>query len=613
LYLNLVQPRPLGSRTTSALSNARMIDDLSSVQYPPNIRAPNPNLNINSLPGKYRYDRTFLMQFMNICKERPENLSEFDAMIGMDMTKDDKKKSKTSRKHDRTITTSTLSKAHIINDLSSVNLSSVNVYKERPENLFEFDAMSDMSYLRHDRTITTSALNNARIINDLNSVQDPPNVKAPNPNLNINSLPGNDRTFLIQFMNTCKERPENLSEFDTMISMDAIKDKNERSNMSHFRHDRTVPTSALSNARMIDDLNSVQYPPHIKAPNPNLNINSLPGKYKYDRTFLMQFMNICKERPENLSESDAIIGMDVTKDDKKKSRMNRRRREKDEYQLSQTEGQEKITSFEPIEDPGVANPIPRTSNEFIQIEVVKSKKSRHKREKDRYQISQDKTTFRASDEFMPIEVVQRKVKALLNKLALANFDSISDQIIDYANKSRFERDGRIIKEIIQLIFEKFVDGPAFIQTYARLCRKMMERVDIEIVDENVKNSEGKFIQGATLFRKYLLNRCQEDFEKGRKLNLPIPSNEKGEADIMSDEYYIAKAKRRGLGLILFIGELFKLNMLTERIIHQSIKKFLTVHGVPEKEEMEGLCKLMTTVGQQLDHAKAKIHMDAYFL
>ncbi|CAG8591495.1 27391_t:CDS:2 [Racocetra persica] len=520
LYLSLIQPRPLGSRTTSALSNARMIDDLNSVQYPPNIRAPNPNLNINSLPGKYRYDRIFLMQFMNICKERPENLSESDAKIGMDMTRDDKKKSKTSRKHDRTITTSTLSKAHIINDLSSVYLNSVNVYKERPENLFEFDAMTDMSYLRHDRTITTSALSNARIINDLSSVQDPSNVKAPNPNLNINSL---------------------------------------------------------------------------------------PGKCNYDRTFLMQFMNICKERPENLSESDAIIGMDVTKDDEKKSRESRRRREKNEYQLSQTEGQEKITSFEPIEVPGVANPIPRTSNELFKSKLLRRAVVNVKK------ISQDKTTFRALDEFMPIEVVQRKVKALLNKLALANFDSISDQIIDYANKSRFERDGRIIKEIIRLIFEKFVDGPAFIQTYAQLCRKMMERVDIEIVDENVKNSKGKFIQGATLFRRYLLNRCREDFEKSWKLNLPIPSNEKGEPDIMSDEYYIAKAKRRGLGFILFIGELFKLNMLTERIIHQYIKKFLTVHGVPEEEEMEGLCKLMTTVGQQLDHAKAKTHMDAYFL
>ncbi|KAJ7201790.1 hypothetical protein GGX14DRAFT_399740 [Mycena pura] len=38
--------------------------------------------------------------------------------------------------------------------------------------------------------------------------------------------------------------------------------------------------------------------------------------------------------------------------------------------------------------------------------------------------------------------------------------------------------------------------------------------------------------------------------------------------LYSDEYYAAqKAKRQGLGLIKFIGGLFKLEMLTERIMH----------------------------------------------
>ncbi|CAG8735290.1 8596_t:CDS:2, partial [Acaulospora morrowiae] len=36
------------------------------------------------------------------------------------------------------------------------------------------------------------------------------------------------------------------------------------------------------------------------------------------------------------------------------------------------------------------------------------------------------------------------------------------------------------------------------------------------------------------------------------------------------------------------------------------------NGNPEEEEMESLCKLLTTVGQQLDHFKAKSHMNQYF-
>lgn len=102
--------------------------------------------------------------------------------------------------------------------------------------------------------------------------------------------------------------------------------------------------------------------------------------------------------------------------------------------------------------------------------------------------------------------------------------------------------------------------------------------------------------GGSLFRKYLLNRCQEDYEKGwserqRTANAAasqaeedrakLESNEASKADaekaaesgqstkaepkeaeILSDEYYAAqKAKRRGLGLVRFIGELYKLNML----------------------------------------------------
>ena len=41
-----------------------------------------------------------------------------------------------------------------------------------------------------------------------------------------------------------------------------------------------------------------------------------------------------------------------------------------------------------------------------------------------------------------------------------------------------------------------------------------------------------------------------------------------EAELLSDAYYTAaKAKRQGLGLVQFIGELFKLNMLIERIMY----------------------------------------------
>lgn len=229
------------------------------------------------------------------------------------------------------------------------------------------------------------------------------------------------------------------------------------------------------------------------------------------------------------------------------------------------------------------------------------------------------------------EVVERKVKGLLNKLTMEKFDSISDQIITWANKSETEKDGRTLIQVIKLVFEKATDEATWSEMYARLCRKMMEQISPKVQDDGIRNSEGKHITGGHLFRKYLLNRCQEDFERGwaskesAAAAAAIKATEdqaaakaaaargEDETALYSEEYYTAqKAKRQGLGLIKFIGELFKLQMLTERIMHECVKKLLGNVANPEEEEIESLCKLLSTVGSLLDTPKAHAHMDVYF-
>ena len=228
------------------------------------------------------------------------------------------------------------------------------------------------------------------------------------------------------------------------------------------------------------------------------------------------------------------------------------------------------------------------------------------------------------------ELVDRKVRSLLNKLTMEKFDSISDQIISWANRSVNEKDGRTLIQVIRLVFEKATDEAAWSEMYARLCRKMMETISPEVQDDGIRSSEGKPIAGGQLFRKYLLNRCQEDFERGwfakettaaaaaAKASddqaVKAANEKKGEeSELYSDEYYAAqKAKRQGLGLIKFIGELFKLQMLTERIMHECVKKLLGNVENPEEEEIESLCQLLKTVGQLLDVPKARAHMDVYF-
>ena len=71
-------------------------------------------------------------------------------------------------------------------------------------------------------------------------------------------------------------------------------------------------------------------------------------------------------------------------------------------------------------------------------------------------------------------------------------------------------------------------------------------------------------------------------------------------------YEETKARRRSLGNIRFIGELFKLKMLTEGIMHDCLLKLLRQSN--DEDSLECLCRLMTTVGKELDHPKAKVCM-----
>ena len=71
-----------------------------------------------------------------------------------------------------------------------------------------------------------------------------------------------------------------------------------------------------------------------------------------------------------------------------------------------------------------------------------------------------------------------------------------------------------------------------------------------------------------------------------------------------------KAKRRYLGTIRLIGELYKLTMLTENIMHECLVKLL--NGSGDEDSIECLCNLLTTIGKDIDNPKSKGRVDLYF-
>lgn len=148
------------------------------------------------------------------------------------------------------------------------------------------------------------------------------------------------------------------------------------------------------------------------------------------------------------------------------------------------------------------------------------------------------------------------------------FEPITDDILNLANQSKWEDNAKTVREIISLTFAKACDEPYWSSMYAQFCAKMCTQMSDEIKDVNICLKNGEFAKGGDLARRILLTTCQTEYEKGWTDKLP--TNEDGtplEPEMMSDEYYVmASAKRRGLGLVKFIGHLYILNMLNDQVI-----------------------------------------------
>ncbi|SMN20994.1 similar to Saccharomyces cerevisiae YGR162W TIF4631 Translation initiation factor eIF4G, subunit of the mRNA cap-binding protein complex (eIF4F) that also contains eIF4E (Cdc33p) [Maudiozyma saulgeensis] len=194
--------------------------------------------------------------------------------------------------------------------------------------------------------------------------------------------------------------------------------------------------------------------------------------------------------------------------------------------------------------------------------------------------------------------IESKMKSLLNKLTLEKFDTISVDILDLANLSRFETDGSTLKTVIEQVFLKACDEPHWSSMYAQLCGKVVKELDPEIADET---NEGR--SGPKLVLHYLVDRCHTEFQKGWTDKLP--TNEDGsplEPEMMSDEYYqAAAAKRRGLGLVRFIGYLYRLNLLSGKMMFECFRRLMKdLNDNPSEDVLESVVELLDTVGEQFE-------------
>lgn len=211
------------------------------------------------------------------------------------------------------------------------------------------------------------------------------------------------------------------------------------------------------------------------------------------------------------------------------------------------------------------------------------------------------------------EDVERKTKSALNKLTLEMFEPITEELLTIAKQSRWEEDAKTIKQVISLTFAKACDEPYWSTVYAQFCAKMLKEISDDIKDVNTLTKTGEPATGGDLARRILLATCQSEYEKGWVDKLPTnPDGTPLEPEMMSDEYYaMAAAKRRGLGLVKFIGNLYILNMLNDQVILHCLRDQSKNVVDPSEDALENLAQLIKTVGPRFetsDRNKAALNM-----
>ncbi|XP_072237718.1 eukaryotic translation initiation factor 4 gamma 3 isoform X1 [Leuresthes tenuis] len=329
------------------------------------------------------------------------------------------------------------------------------------------------------------------------------------------------------------------------------------------------------------------------------------GKRQYDRDFLLgfQFMSACVQKPEGLPPISDVV-LDKMNQNKLPSRAvdSRVISRGPDFTPAFADFGRQMTGGRgaALMNIGARRPPPRkiimnvSVNDDIQLTKSENAwKPGLKREGPAEDPEMQKT-----------QELFRKVRSILNKLTPQKFNQLMKQVTDLTIDTE-ER----LKGVIDLVFEKAIDEPSFSVAYGNMCR-CLATLKVQMTDK--PNS-------TVNFRKLLLNRCQKEFEKDKVDDVVFERKQKEldsaasstERERLQEELEEAKdkARRRSIGNIKFIGELFKLKMLTEAIMHDCVVKLLKNH---DEESLECLCRLLTTIGKDLDFEKAKPRMDQYF-
>ncbi|XP_063798132.1 eukaryotic translation initiation factor 4 gamma 3 isoform X2 [Pseudophryne corroboree] len=359
---------------------------------------------------------------------------------------------------------------------------------------------------------------------------------------------------------------------------------------------------------------TVEEPPEMSQdlPAPPVPCVQHDGKRQYDRDFLLgfQFMPACVQKPEGLPPISDVV-------------LDKINQPKLPVRNLDTRMLQKGPDFTPayadfgrlapggrglpllnVGGPRRSQPGQRREPRKIIMNISVTDDVHLKKSENAWKPTVKRDSLADDPENIRTQALFRKVRSILNKLTPQMFNQLMKQVTDLTVDTE-ER----LKGVIDLVFEKALDEPGFSVAYANMCR-CLATLKVPMADK----------PGSTVnFRKLLLNRCQKEFERDKvdddafekkQKDLELASTPEEKTRLQEElEESRDKARRRSIGNIKFIGELFKLKMLTEAIMHDCVVKLLKNH---DEESLECLCRLLTTIGKDLDFEKAKPRMDQYF-
>eukprot|EP00731_Ephydatia_muelleri_P015418 Em0008g1138a len=206
-----------------------------------------------------------------------------------------------------------------------------------------------------------------------------------------------------------------------------------------------------------------------------------------------------------------------------------------------------------------------------------------------------------TEEQKEIQEVFRKFRSILNKLTPQKLTELADATLQLKINTE-ER----LRGVVDMIFTRAITETMYSgEVYANLCQ-VLAPFDVETV-----NTKGKL--KTITFKRLLLSKCEQEFLKGMQEDEERKTMQKGVETAETEEIRkqrqmeleaaVIASRHRSLGNMRFIGELYKLKMLSEFTIHECMIRLLKSSS--NETSLECFAKLMTITGTELDKEEAK--------